>query len=117
MDTRRQNVMSYSPPIIRRQDRRAAFASLVAAVFAIFISIPSHAQRPNTIHRIGVLSPFGGTDLFLETVGIALREKGYVPARDILIEYRAAGGESVRLPGLATELVQANVDMIITTTA
>jgi putative tryptophan/tyrosine transport system substrate-binding protein len=42
-----------------------------------------------------------------------LDELGYIEGRNIVIEYRAADGKIERLPGLATELVGLNVDLIV----
>ncbi len=44
-----------------------------------------------------------------------LREHGLVVGRDVLIEFRGAGGRPERLPQLASELVALKVDVIVTT--
>jgi putative ABC transport system substrate-binding protein len=43
-----------------------------------------------------------------------LRALGYVEGKDIVIEFRWAEGQYDRLPTLAAELVQLNVDVIVT---
>ena len=43
-----------------------------------------------------------------------LSEIGYTPGRDIFIEYKSAQGDREALSQLATDLVQAKVDMILT---
>ena len=42
-----------------------------------------------------------------------LRERGLVESKNITIEYRWAEGQYERLPALASELVQMNVDVIL----
>ena len=43
-----------------------------------------------------------------------LRELGYVDGRNIVIEYRSAEGDAGVLPFLATELIEAKVDLVVT---
>ena len=43
----------------------------------------------------------------------ALREMGYVPARDLVLEERYADGRLDRLPDLARELVRLRMDVIV----
>ena len=77
-----------------------------------------HAQRPATTPTIGVLSPFiDSDDPFRGAFERRLKDLGYVPGRDIRLEYRPAQGVADRLPRLAQELVALNVDTIVTTSA
>lgn len=92
--------------------KRRAFIALLGGAT---IAWPSalRAQQARKVPRIGYLSP--GTELspreraFLQ----GLRELGYVDGKNILIEYRFAGGDFKRLPALALELVRLNVDVIV----
>jgi len=43
-----------------------------------------------------------------------LLEHGYIEGRNLVIEYRSADGRGERFPELAKELVQINVDLIVT---
>ena len=43
-----------------------------------------------------------------------MRELGYVEGKNLVIEWRFADGKLERLPGLAAELVQLKVDVIVT---
>jgi putative ABC transport system substrate-binding protein len=56
--------------------------------------------------------PFGRphAERFVE----GLRDRGYVEGRNVIIEYRFAEGDFKRLPGLMTELLDSDVDVIVT---
>jgi putative ABC transport system substrate-binding protein len=43
-----------------------------------------------------------------------MRDLGYVEGKNLVIEWRFADGKAERLPGLAVELVQLKVDVIVT---
>jgi len=90
------------------------FAIVLAATFGGAVV---QAQQPARIHRIGILSPSSGSVLSarVEAFRRGLRELGYVEGKNIVIEYRYAEGKSERLPDLVAELVQLNVDIIVTT--
>ena len=78
------------------------------------------AQQPGKIPKIGYLSQFSGPagppspgmKAFLDGLG----ELGYVEGKNLAIEYRYTEGKNDRLPGLASELVQLKVDLIVTET-
>jgi putative tryptophan/tyrosine transport system substrate-binding protein len=42
------------------------------------------------------------------------RNLGYLEGRDIMIEFRTAAGDPAHIAGLAAELAQASVDVIVT---
>jgi putative ABC transport system substrate-binding protein len=73
------------------------------------------AQPAQRVYRIGYLSAptresvAHGVDAFLRK----LRELGWVEGRNLEIEYRWAEGDVNRLPALAADLVQRNVDLIV----
>ena len=77
----------------------------------------SQAQATERVWRVGVLrptaAPIAATELVAEGIPTALRELGYVEGRNLVIESRWAQGQAERLPALASELVQAKVDVII----
>jgi putative ABC transport system substrate-binding protein len=50
----------------------------------------------------------------LETLRGELRARGYVEGKNLIIEYRWAEGKYDRLPGLAAELVNLKVDVLLT---
>jgi putative tryptophan/tyrosine transport system substrate-binding protein len=67
--------------------------------------------------RVGFLSPTSLSDprttRFLESFRQGLRELGWIEGQNIAIEPRWADGTFERLPGLAAELVQLKVDVIV----
>src|SRR5262249_50557387 len=77
----------------------------------------AEAQQPAKVPRIGNLWIGMPTDLFTnqnqEAFRQGLRELGYIEGRNIAFEDRYAGGYANRLPGLATELVNLNVNIIV----
>jgi putative ABC transport system substrate-binding protein len=85
--------------------------TLCAMLFAL--SFEAEAQQPAKVPRIGYLSisPAGPR---VEAFRQGLRELGYVEGKNIIIEWRSAGGKRERGRTLADELVRLNVDVIVT---
>ena len=92
----------------------------VVGVFTMAVAIlasvhPVIAQQAGKVYQIGYLHPGDRPshqpriDSFLQ----GLRDLGYVEGRNIEILYRIADGRPERLPGLAADLVQRNVDVIV----
>jgi len=111
-----QAAASAIAPAARRRghsliDRRAFIGTLAGAV----LTAPFAAEaQPATIPRIGVLSPGSpGASPLLDAFHQGLRDLGYVEGRDIRLEYRSADTRLERLAGLATELVELKVDLIL----
>ena len=79
------------------------------------------AQTGGRVFRVGVLRPtappLSPQDLLASGIPKALAELAYVEGRNLVIEARWAGSELERLPGLALELVQARVDVIVAVSA
>jgi putative tryptophan/tyrosine transport system substrate-binding protein len=83
--------------------------SLVLAPFV------AQAQRSDKAHKIGYLSAYPPQrSPTLKSFLQGLDDHGYVEGRDFVMEYRWAEGHQDRLPGLATDLVRAQVDVIFT---
>ena len=91
--------------------RRFLLTSLVGVLGAPLAVEAQHADRNA---RIGYLSlNLAATprnrNAFIEGLG----KLGYIEGRNLLIEYRDAGGKTERFPALATELVALKLDVIV----
>ena len=89
---------------------------VASAVLVLLGLVAVQAQQPAKIPRVGVLRPgnpppgdFGHREAFEG----GLRNLGWTPGTNILIEYRFAEGKPERLSELATELVRLPVDVIV----
>ncbi len=94
-------------------DRRRFLLTSVAGALAG--PLGAEAQQAKAA-RIGHLS--GGSlgeppTLAREPFERGLRELGWTPGSNVIIEYRYAEGKSERLPDIATELVRLKVDIIV----
>jgi putative ABC transport system substrate-binding protein len=94
----------------RRRDFLIVFGSLAATS-----SITAFAQQRDKIYRIGYLSAptRESVQRTLDAFLRKLRDLGWVEGKNLIIEYRWAEGDFARLPALAAELVQRNVDLIV----
>jgi putative ABC transport system substrate-binding protein len=85
---------------------------------AAMLSLCSYAQQQGKVWRVGFLSQrhvdFVDADYYYGPFRQGLRELGYVEGKNLVIEWRSAEGNNERLPGLATELVNLKVDVIVT---
>ena len=93
--------------------RRAFLGALAGAVLA---PISAGAQQPTKVWRIGYLhgaarTPDGAPPAALRQ---ALQALGYVDGKDVTYVGRWAEAKRERLPGLAAELVDLKVDLIVT---
>ena len=86
-------------------------ASGLAAPLACF----AQPQR-SKVARIGLLEPASSYAKGREALIAGLHELGYVEGKNIIIEYRSAEGKYEHLPGLAAEMVQMKVDVIVAAT-
>lgn len=87
-----------------------SFGTLAAA-------LPSLATQPAKVWRIGFLAPRRRpVSLDADYYGAFLkgmREFGYIEGKNFVVEWRFADGKLERLPGLAADLVRAEVDVIV----
>lgn len=88
---------------------------LLVIFFVANVSV-AQAQQPTKIPRIGLLlagNP-SGNSARIEAFRQGLRQLGYVDEKNFVLEFRYAEGKFDRLPVLAAELVNSNVDIILT---
>jgi putative tryptophan/tyrosine transport system substrate-binding protein len=95
--------------------KKAAVPSILVAVVLLAVGVIAEAQQPKKVPRIGYLSVQSQSreSIRAEAIRLALRERGYVEAQNIAIEYRFADGSADRLPEFAAELVRLKVDIIV----
>ena len=89
--------------------RRVLLTSLAGAMAAPLVA---GAQQAGKVYRIGLLS-VGSPSATAGLVFEVLRELGYAPGKDLLVEARFADGKAERLGELAAELVRLNVAVIV----
>jgi ABC-type uncharacterized transport system substrate-binding protein len=94
---------------------RFALGALLVA-----FSLPAEAQQPAKIPRIGIVGgsqnandPRSNTNVFRQ----GLRDLGYIEGKNILVELRSSEGKTERFPTLVAELVQFNVDVLVSTSS
>ena len=94
---------------------------LLIALGANLLSAPlaSFAQPQGKVWRVGFMASrhldFVDSDYNYGPFRQGMRELGYVEGKNLVIEWRSAEGKYERLPGLAAELVNLKVDIIVTT--
>jgi putative ABC transport system substrate-binding protein len=95
-------------------ERRA----VLQAAGLVLLAVPrgTAAQPAPGTHRIGFLggASASGYAPLVEALVLGLRDHGYVPGKNVTMEYRWADGKYERLPDLAAELVRLKVDLILT---
>jgi putative ABC transport system substrate-binding protein len=76
----------------------------------------SRAQQAGKIYRIGILETISAAQnaANLDALRKGLRKLGYVEGKNLVIEYRSAGGHAERFPDMASELIRLKVDLIVT---
>jgi putative ABC transport system substrate-binding protein len=98
-------------------ERRTFMAMLTGGI--VVAPFAAEAQPAAKVARIGYLAT---NNLTLSPPHLhgafrqGLRDLGYVEGRNIVIEYRDAGGKLERLPAVAAELVALKVDVIVAPT-
>jgi putative ABC transport system substrate-binding protein len=83
---------------------------------ALVAPFGSFAQRQSKVWRVGFLGTRRPASLDTDFIGAfpqGMRELGYIEGKNLVIDWRFADGDVERLPGLANELVQLKVDVIV----
>jgi putative ABC transport system substrate-binding protein len=76
------------------------------------------AQKSFRRPVVGVLSPFSDTESsLLADLRTGLRGLGYVEGSNLKIEYRSAEGHVERLRGMVLDLINADIDVLVTSSA
>src|SRR5262249_22513338 len=91
---------------------------IICLVTATLLSTGSFAdaQQQGKVPRIGYMSPRydpSNPSPTLEAFRQGLRDLGYTEGKNILIEYRYTESELDRIRSLVVDLVQLNVDVLI----
>jgi putative ABC transport system substrate-binding protein len=113
--SRRELRMSPSTVAVIGRGRRAACLAMAWALLGL--TMPAEGQLTAKVYRVGWLGPGSAPPPVEQTAGEfqqALRDLGYVEGRNVVIDYRYAGGSIERLPQLAGELVSLKADVIVT---
>ena len=112
------DLMSYRDPAL--QPARAASSTMRRLVSVLILALglaagpAAEAQAPGRVWRVAVLTgsvPRSGPQV--RALEQRLAELGYVEGRNLVIDFRTAGGQMDRLPALAAELVGRRPDVLV----
>jgi len=95
-------------------DRRTFISGLAGGLLAAPLAVG--AQQAGKVYRIGILTNKASDPAearLWRAFRSGLRERGWIEGENILIEFRAAEGNTARLPELAADLVRLKVDLIV----
>jgi len=84
---------------------------------ALAAPLAAKAQQAGKVYRIGFFRSGHPPEGYIEGLQQGLREQGYVPGQNVVIELRATDGSADPLPGLAEELVRSRVDVVLASAA
>ena len=92
----------------------AGIRATALSVSLLALALVAEAQpQPGKLPRIGVLTFTEMTPTLQDAFRQGLRDHGYVEGQNVLVEWRAAGGQPDRARTMARELVQLKVDVIV----
>lgn len=87
--------------------------TLIALLVACCVGWTTHAQTPERMYRLGILTTGADFESFDPVTLPELARLGFVEGRNLIVEPRFAKGATERLSDFAKELVAARVDVII----
>ncbi len=93
-------------------DRRTFLGTLAASLVAA--PLAAEAQQASKVYRVGLVS-LGGDSVWWRPVFEAMRELGYVEGSNLVVTRAFAKGHPENLSRLVTELLNSEVDVVITT--
>jgi putative tryptophan/tyrosine transport system substrate-binding protein len=100
--------------------RRRELITMLSGM-AVTWPLAARAQHSNPVKRIGILQGLAASDAEwlrrFDAFKVNLQELGWIEDRNVAFEFRFADAKPERLPALAAELVQTNVDVIVTNAA
>src|SRR5215475_12482354 len=94
-------------------DRRSLMQALAGAALLGIRSVSAQKAKFVTVAYLALLADEDRTQ-FVTNFRRRLDELGYVDGKNLRLIYRSAEGQPERLPGLATELVAATPDVLVT---
>jgi ABC-type uncharacterized transport system substrate-binding protein len=93
--------------------RRREFITLLGGVVAWPLSVRAQQRKVAQIGVLVLTNPDGRS--LTRELRLGLRDLGYSEGQNFIFQLRSADGDAARLPQLATELVRAQVDVIVAT--
>jgi putative tryptophan/tyrosine transport system substrate-binding protein len=88
----------------------------VLALLALVVAPHARGQQPRRVYRIGypAISPLSGLKQWVDALEQGLRDHGYSPGKDVLVEVRSADGKFERYPEVVQEILRIKPDVILT---
>jgi putative ABC transport system substrate-binding protein len=90
--------------------RRREFITLLGGT-AASVPLAARAQQAPKSYRVAYLGLLGDQDAVI--IRQRLEQLGYSEGKNLIFDFRSAGGKPERLPQLADELVKTNPDVIV----
>ena len=84
-------------------DRRAFVAALLSALAAPVL----RAQQVRPPVQLGFLRIVAPRQIYIDALEQGLRDRGYIPGRDVVLQYRFADNREGQFDELAKELLSA----------